>query len=119
MQKIILLILLLSLSSLACFSSGSLAAQATITPTATAAAAITSAPILYIPSPTGTGAPECVVMAETLNVRSKPEGLEESNVLAWIYSGDTVTILDARGAWLYIRAGSVNGWINSKFCRGK
>lgn len=59
----------------------------------------------------------CTVSAESLNVRSAPEnGLEESKVLGWLYSGDIVTIRQQRGAWLYVNARGVAGWVKSTYC---
>lgn len=112
-KKILLLLLFFPLSALACFMSNP--ARATITPNPSAAVA----EVIYMPSPTGTHEPACTVTAENLNVRSQPEGQAESSVLTWLYSGDIVTILETRGAWVQIRAGNVTGWINSKYCEGK
>lgn len=118
MKKIFILILLLSMSSMACYMSKP-TQQATITPPAGASGptAITSAPIKYIPSPTGTQEPACIVTAEKLNVRKEPE----SDVIARLYLGDLVTVLEdaPRGAWIRIQAGSVSGWIHKDYCKGK
>lgn len=114
MKKIYLLILLV-LPALACFMPT--ATPAPITPTTAA----TPAQVAYLPHPTNTPQPACTITAESLNIRTQPEGgANESSVIGWLYSGDVVTILDSsRGAWLEVRAGDVTGWINSTYCKGQ
>lgn len=115
-KKIYLILLILPM--LACYMSTP-TQQATITPpagaTAPALSATAAAPIVYIPTPTGTASPACIVTAEKLNVRKEPE----ADVIAWLYSGELVTVLEdaPRGMWIHIRAGSVTGWIHKDFCK--
>ena len=117
------LLILLILPAMACFQSNKL--QATITPatgTAAVPTAITSAPIVYIPSPTGTQEPACIVTAnETLNLRELP-GTDAAGI-AILVRGDQLTILPdpAQGVWIRVRNLDLNieGWINSNFCKRK
>jgi len=119
-KTITLLILLILLAVAAVFSLACFAGAMPATPPKTApppvedpAALTIYAPLAASPTPPAA----CAVTAESLNVRTAPEGVESSRVLAWVYAGEVVTITETRGAWLFIRAGSVEGWINSKFCR--
>lgn len=81
------------------------------TPTAQA---VKSRPI-FSPSPPATQltATACTITAESLNVRSSPG---TTSVLAWIYKGEIVTILETSGEWFYIQAENVTGWINKNYC---
>lgn len=116
MKKIVLLLLALAIPALACFS-GSMT-RATGKPTPSPTATITDSPVIYLPSATATGTESaCIVTAEKLNIRKEPN----SDVIARIKAGDILAILEdaPRGEWLHIRAGSVTGWINSNYCKGK
>jgi uncharacterized protein YgiM (DUF1202 family) len=50
-------------------------------------------------------------------MRSNPD----SSVIAWLYQGDLVTVLDkTSGKWIQVRAAdNVTGWIHSNYCKGK
>ncbi len=116
-KRVAKLLLLLAVFSLSCFA-GAMPAQ-------NAPRLVeekTPDPAIYThhPPPARPTKPAaCTITAESLNIRTAPEGLEESRVLAWLYAGEVVTVTETRGAWLFVRAGSVEGWINSKFCKGK
>ena len=110
MNRFTMFILMLAFGSMACFMPAK-----TITPTQ----AITPAQVNYIPQPTNTQQPQqavCTVNAESLNIRTAPEGLEESKVLGWLYAGDLATITEARGAWFKVTARGFNGWIKKTYC---
>lgn len=106
MQKIIILIMSLSLFGVACQFSALSAAQ------------LAKLPTIPIPSPSSTpGVTVCTVTADkSLNVRAAA-GID-SPVIAWLSAGDVVTILSdpPAGEWLHIQTQSGLGWINSKFC---
>jgi hypothetical protein len=116
MKKIYLILLILP--ALACFAGNK--TQTIITSKITTVpATIIFPPVNYIPLPTSTQMPACIVSVKSLNVRSSPE----SDVIGWLYSGDLITILEDtphdRGAWIRIQAGVITGWINSKYCKRK
>jgi uncharacterized protein YgiM (DUF1202 family) len=81
------------------------------------------------PRPTATATPwatEFVSMSCTvatgietgaLNVRSCA-GLECYPV-AWLYSGDVVTITQVTGNWYLIQSSKISGWIYAKYCEVK
>ena len=106
-----MLLILLLLPSLACYISNT--TQTAIAPTE----AIQPAPVVYIPLPTNTRQPTCIITAQKLNMRSNPD----SSVIAWLYQGDLVTVLgETRGKWIRVRAAdNVTGWIHSNYCKGK
>jgi len=114
-MKRIALIFLFIPFLLACFA-GTLPPGAPSTPTA----AEKPAQVKHAPKPriaTEPPSPTCIVNAESLNVRTSPEGQEEeSRVLGWLHNGQAVTVEETRGAWLYIRAEEVSGWIHSTYC---
>ena len=119
MKRISFLLILLLSMSLACYQSG--VTETTITPAAAAtgapaSTAITSAPVVKGESPSPTApASACVVTVKSLNVRKGPD----ADVIGWLFAGDIVTVLEdaPRGEWIKVNAGTVTGWIHSRYCK--
>jgi len=59
----------------------------------------------------------CTVLAQSLHLR-ECAGLQ-CNVLAWLFAGETLDVLDAKQDWLNVKTPSgQTGWVHSKYCGG-
>jgi hypothetical protein len=113
MNRILLALLVLALGTLACSTTF-------IKPTANLSADV-SPTEQALPSPTititVTASPEtCQVIADALHVRDAPN--IDGIVIAWLRSGDQLTILPdpPSGDWIRVQSGPITGWINSHYC---
>jgi len=117
MNKRLISLLCLALSSLACLHTAAIADDVKVvaTPTfvkVTAESTATAKPSLQ-PSPAGKGSSCAVVIAnEALHLRSEPN--EHAAVLAWLKHGDQVKLISTSNAdWWLVRVSSLTGFARS------
>jgi len=117
MRKILITILCLALTSLACLSTASpMVTYPADTPTAGATASadeVFDLPVSQISSATATNKLCAVVIAvEALHLRKGPS--EDDIVLTWLKNGEVVQVVsDANIDWWRIDAGGVSGYARS------
>jgi uncharacterized protein YgiM (DUF1202 family) len=112
MRKIIMLFVM-ALSAMACTLTSGASAQLPQLPASTAEPIKPKQTAQVIEAKETT----CTVTAlEALNLRESPG--TSSAVIATLKHGDLLTILPqpAQGVWIPVRAGDLEGWINSNYC---
>ena len=117
MQKVLLVLSVLILSSLACMQQATLSTPTKAPTQEPTALTVTS----QAPKPTPTeSARSCKVTAqEALNLRSGA-GIS-SGVIGWLSPGELLALTNspARGNWIeVITETGAKGWINSNYCEG-